>query len=38
MIIIGTLPLLFKRAEHYETAQWAVLAKEPDCREGLGMG
>ena len=32
----STLPLLFKRAEHKKIARWAILAKEPDCREGAG--
>jgi hypothetical protein len=32
------LPLLFKRAEREEIARWAILAKEPACREGMGKG
>jgi len=27
---------LFKRAERKKIARWAILAKEPDCREGAG--
>jgi len=29
---------MFKRAERKKIARWAILAKEPDCREGLGEG
>jgi hypothetical protein len=31
-------PLLFKRAERQKIAQWAILAKEPACRERAGIG
>ena len=29
-------PYMFKRAERKKIARWAILAKEPDCREGAG--
>jgi hypothetical protein len=31
-----TPSLRLKRAERYKIAQWAILAKEPACREGDG--